>query len=141
MLQTIPWCPLLPDQICICCQLSELSTLDDRLNSSSGFRAKRSVLIALSLALKKEPHLIDFCRAPETLLWSPEAPDRCEPCLLSQTTTTECPSLILLDVMGGCNGTKLLLERANLKGKVLLWDMYVCALFYSSKDTTQVSEF
>lgn len=43
--------------------------------------------------------------------------------------------------MGGCNGTKLLLERANLKGKVLLWDVYVCVFFYSSKDTTQVSEF
>ena len=43
--------------------------------------------------------------------------------------------------MGGCNGTKLLLERANLKGKVLLWDVYVCVVFYRSKDTTHVSEF
>ena len=58
-----------------------------------------------------------------------EAPDRCEPCLLSLTMTTECSSLIFLDVMGGCNGTKLLLEPANLKGKVLLWDVYICVFF------------
>lgn len=58
-----------------------------------------------------------------------EAPDHCEPCLLSLTMTTECSSLIFLDVMGGCNGTKLLLKRANLKGKVLLWDVYIGVFF------------
>ena len=31
--------------------------------------------------------------------------------------------------MGGCNGTKLLLKRANLKGKVLLWDVYIGVFF------------